>query len=235
MNTSAKINLETNILLIEDDKVLSKEISAFLQNENLNCTACFNMDDFQKYFESKKFDCILLDINLDKINGLDLIKIIRSKDSDSSILMITAYSDISDKKEAFHLGADDYLVKPFHLDELLLRINALIKRNKKNNICEEYQIDDLYINISDKLVRRGGKEIILTPKEFELLLFLVKAEGKTVSKQLIAEKVWNENIDTNFNTIEVFINFLRKKIDKDQKIKLIHTRSGYGYYIKPEI
>jgi DNA-binding response OmpR family regulator len=149
--------------------------------------------------------------------------------------MLTAFGQIEDKVEAFNNGADDYLVKPFHFDELYIRINSLMRRNQNPQLSDEIiTIEDLQINVSELKVTRGGTEINLTPKEYQLLSLLAKAKGKPVSKQLISDIVWDLNFETGTNTIEVYINFLRKKIDKNFDIKLIHTRPGFGYYLKAE-
>ena len=149
--------------------------------------------------------------------------------------MLTAFGQIEDKIDAFNRGADDYLVKPFHFDELYIRIQSLMRRELKpqetNNVLK---IEDLEINISEMKVCRNGKEINLSPKEYQLLVLLAKAKGRPVSKQTISEQVWDINFETGTNTIEVYINFLRKKIDRDFEPKLIHTRPGFGYYIKTE-
>jgi DNA-binding response OmpR family regulator len=131
-------------------------------------------------------------------------------------------------------GADDYLVKPFHLDELLARIKALLRRENNASSAEGivYRIADLVISTTEIKVNRAGKEINLTPKEYKLLLLLTKSAGKTISKQTIAEKVWGINFETGTNTIEVYISFLRNKIDKGFKTPLIHTSPGSGYYMK---
>ena len=149
--------------------------------------------------------------------------------------MLTAFGQIEDKVQAFNIGADDYLVKPFHFDELFIRINSLMRRNQTTQKSDEILIiEDLQINASAMKVTRGSAEINLTPKEYQLLLLLAKAKGKTVSKSTISDLVWDLNFETGTNTIEVYINFLRKKIDKNYDVKLIHTRPGFGYYLKAD-
>jgi len=149
--------------------------------------------------------------------------------------MLTAFGQIEDKVEAFNNGADDYLVKPFHFDELYIRINSLMRRNQNPQQSDEIiTVEDLQINVSELKVTRDGTEIYLTPKEYQLLLLLAKAKGKPVSKQSISDIVWDLNFETGTNTIEVYINFLRKKVDKNFDVKLIHTRPGFGYYLKAE-
>ncbi|MFP8893109.1 MULTISPECIES: response regulator transcription factor [Chryseobacterium] len=224
-----------NILLLEDDLILSAELCRFLESNNFNCDKIYDGETFLRQIKNSSYDLYLLDINVPKINGLDVCQTIRSFDKNTPIIIISAYGDISDKKDAFTRLADDYLVKPFQFEELLLRINSLLRRKAPSDNSDQdiLRVDDLIINKTEQKVYRGGNEITLTLKEFQLLVYLAEAQGRTVSKQQITEHVWEHNFNTNTNTVEVYINFLRKKIDKDFKIKLIHTRSGFGYYLSP--
>ncbi|NIF03895.1 response regulator transcription factor [Chryseobacterium sp. Tr-659] len=224
-----------NILLLEDDLILSAELCRFLESNHFNCDKIYDGETFLRQIKNNTYDLYLLDINVPKINGLDVCQTIRSFDKNTPIIIISAYGDISDKKDAFNRLADDYLVKPFQFEELLLRINSLLRRKTPSDTSDQdiLRIDDLIINKTEQKVYRGGNEITLTLKEFQLLVYLAEAQGRTVSKQQITEHVWEHNFNTNTNTVEVYINFLRKKIDKDFKIKLIHTRSGFGYYLSP--
>ena len=224
-----------SILLLEDDNTLSKEIKQFLLSKGFLCDAVFDGETFFRQLKSKEYNLFLLDINVPKMNGLDVCKQIRQSDKQTPIIMLTTYSDISDKSDAFMLGADDYLVKPFHFEELFLRINSLLRRsNVAQQNDEFFTIEDLEINLTEMSVKRNNQIIDLTPKEYNLLVLLAQAKGRVLSKQFIAEKVWDIHFDTNLNTIEVYINFLRKKIDKNFSTKLIHTRTGFGYYLKKE-
>ncbi|REC46975.1 response regulator transcription factor [Chryseobacterium pennipullorum] len=224
-----------NILLLEDDLILSAELCRFLESNNFNCDKIYDGETFLRQIKNNTYDLYLLDINVPKINGLDVCQTIRSFDKNTPIIIISAYGDISDKKDAFTRLADDYLVKPFQFEELFLRINSLLRRKTPSDAADQdiIRIDDLIINKTEQKIYRGGHEISLTLKEFQLLVYLAEAQGRTVSKQQITEHVWEHNFNTNTNTVEVYINFLRKKIDKDFKIKLIHTRSGFGYYLSP--
>lgn len=220
-------------LLLEDDPILSKEVISFLKSMKIDCDAVFDGEVFFRQQKSETYDIYLLDINVPKLNGLDVCKQIRETDKSTPILMLTAYRDIQDKMDAFTIGADDYLVKPFHFDELYIRILALLRRStipqeKKDIIV----IKDLEIDTQELKVKRSGVAVELTPKEYQLLLILAKANGRVLSKQAISEQIWDVHFDSNLNTIEVYINFLRKKIDKEHEEKLILTRPGYGYYIK---
>jgi DNA-binding response OmpR family regulator len=223
----------TSILLLEDDLKLSNEIQLFLNNQNFDCEIVLNGQDCLEKIKLKSYDLLILDINVPIINGIDVCKNIRSMGIKSPVMMLTAFSDIDNKVNALESGADDYLAKPFHFEELHARIKALLRRAKQN--VEEFEkiiISDLEIIPETMQVYRSEKQIMLTPKEYKLLLALAKAKGKTLSKQVIAEEVWNINFETGTNTIEVYINFLRNKIDKDYTEKLIHTRPGFGYYLK---
>lgn len=224
-----------NILLLEDDLILSAELSKFLESNRFQCDRIYDGETFLNKIKNNSYDLYLLDIGVPKINGLDVCHTVRSFDKNTPIIIISAYGDISDKKEAFNRLADDYLVKPFQFEELLLRINSLLRRktNPEQADQEIIRVDDLIINKTEQKVYRSGNEINLTLKEFQLLAYLAEAQGRTVSKQQITEHVWEHNFNTNTNTVEVYINFLRKKIDKDFGVKLIHTRSGFGYYLNP--
>lgn len=220
------------ILLLEDDFTLSKEISTFFSSKSFECTPFYDGALLVSKYKAFTYDLIILDINVPGKNGFGVCKAIRETDQKTPIIMLTAFGEIEDKLQSFDNGADDYLVKPFHFDELFARVNSLLRRKevpqqKKKSIL----INDLELFEMDMKVFRSGVEIKLTPKEFKLILMLANANGKVLSKAVIADQLWDYHIETNQNTIEVYINFLRKKIDKDHDIKLIHTKIGYGYYL----
>ncbi|RED22756.1 DNA-binding response OmpR family regulator [Flavobacterium cutihirudinis] len=220
------------ILLLEDDFTLSKEISTFFTNKEFECIPFYDGTLLLKKYFPYDYDLIILDINVPGKNGIEVCKEIRDIDKKTPIIMLTAFSDIEDKLASFDNGADDYLVKPFHFEELYARISSLLRRKEiPQQIEKNIQIEDLEIFEEEMKVFRSGEEIKLTPKEFKLILILAQAKGKVLSKQFIAEKLWDYHIETNQNTIEVYINFLRKKIDKDHETKLIRTKVGYGYYL----
>ncbi len=222
-----------NILLLEDDFTLSLEIKLFLENNSYQCDCVYDGSLLTKQYKLKDYDLLILDINVPGINGFQVCNSIREFDKHIPILMLTAFGEIEDKVTAFNNGADDYLLKPFHFDELFLRIKALLRRKiVPQNDDETIIIDDLLINLSEMKIFRNNGEINLTPKEFKLLTILAKANGRILSKSQIAAELWDYHIETNQNTIEVYINFLRKKIDKDFESKLIHTKVGYGYFLK---
>ncbi|WPO78169.1 response regulator transcription factor [Flavobacterium sp. KACC 22761] len=220
------------ILLLEDDFTLSKEIATFFTSKNFECVPYYDGALLLKKYVSYEYDLIILDINVPGVNGFDVCKGIRETDKKTPIIMLTAFSEIDDKLTAFENGADDYLVKPFHFEELYVRILSLLRRKEIPQLTEKkILIEDLEILEEEMKVFRSGEEIKLTPKEFKLIMILAHAKGKVLSKQFIAEKLWDYHIETNQNTIEVYINFLRKKIDKDHETKLIRTKVGYGYYL----
>ncbi|TDO97141.1 response regulator transcription factor [Flavobacterium sp. 245] len=220
------------IVLLEDDFTLSKEIAAFFTSKCFECIPYYDGSLLLKKYVPEEYDLIILDINVPGTNGIDVCKGIRAIDKKTPIIMLTAFSEIEDKLASFDNGADDYLVKPFHFEELFARISSLLRRKEiPQKIEEKIIIEDLEIFEEEMKVFRAGEEIKLTPKEFKLIMILAHAKGKVLSKQFIAEKLWDYHIETNQNTIEVYINFLRKKIDKEHETKLIRTKVGYGYYL----
>ena len=223
-----------NLLLLEDDFKMASETKLFLQAQGYECDLVYDGRLFFRQMIQRTYELYILDINVPSLNGMEVCRQIREKDSTTPILMLTAYSAVEDKVQALEYGADDYLVKPFHMNELLARIKALLRRaaspqKETDVICT---VGDLQINTTEMQVSRAGRAIALTPKEYKLLELLAQAKGRTVSKQTIAEKVWDLNFETGTNTIEVYISFLRNKIDKGFDTPLIHTRPGYGYYLK---
>lgn len=221
------------ILLLEDDFTLSAEIKLFLENNAYQCDCVYDGSLLMKQYKLKAYDLLILDINVPGINGQQVCNSIRELDKHIPILMLTAFGEIEDKVTAFNNGADDYLVKPFHFDELLLRTKSLLRRKLIPQAEDDIiTVDDLVINRTEMKVSRNNTIINLTPKEFKLLAILAKANGRILSKSQIAAELWDYHIETNQNTIEVYINFLRKKIDRDFEVKLIHTKVGYGYYLK---
>lgn len=220
------------ILLLEDDFTLSKEVITFFSSKLFECTPFYDGSLLVQKYKADTYDLIILDINVPGKNGFEVCKAIRELDQKTPIIMLTAFNEIEDKLTSFDNGADDYLVKPFHFEELFARVNALLRRKDiPQQQAELITIADLQINENEMTVFRAGNEIKLTSKEFKLILMLVNAKGKTLSKAAIADQLWDYHIETNQNTIEVYINFLRKKIDKEHDVKLIKTKIGYGYYL----
>lgn len=224
-----------SILLVEDEKKLADTLQTGLAEQNFDVTIAYNGLDGKKYYLDNAYDLIILDINLPFINGYELCKMIRENDERIPIIILTALNFVDNKIEGFELGADDYIPKPFEFRELLARIKALLRRSDLKVEVEEerlLKIADLEMNLDSKEVRRSGQKISLTAKEFQLLEYLLKNKEKVVSRADIAKDVWEIDFDTQTNVIDVYVNFLRKKLDKGFSPKLIHTQVGMGYILK---
>ncbi len=221
-----------SILLIEDEIKLGKAIQEELIRQGYEVEVATNGKEAEKMFKKQAYSLVLLDINLPYKDGFALCREFRKHNQKVPIVMLTAAGQISDKVTAFELGADDYIVKPFHFDELFARIKVFLKRSEKPRKAEKIVVHDLVIDLWDKSVKRNGTDISLTAKEFTLLVLLASNKEKVISKQEILAKVWDMSFDTGTDTIEVYISFLRNKIDKPFDQKLIYTKPGFGYYIK---
>ncbi len=220
------------ILLAEDEPKLGLVIQEELTRQGYLTDLAFDGQIAEQLFFQHDYSLVLLDVNLPFKNGFTLCKDFRELKKNVPIIMLTALGEISDKMDAFNLGADDYIVKPFHFTELFARIKVFLKRTERHlEQIEKISIADLEINLLTKEVNRAGNRINLTAKEFSLLALLVASKGKVISKQEILEKVWGHNFDTGTNTIEVYISFLRNKIDKPFSVKLIHTKPSFGYLV----
>lgn len=229
--------MKQSILLVEDEKKIADTLQAGLAEEGFDVALAYNGLEGKKLYLSNHYDLIILDINMPFLNGYELCKIIREKDKRIPIIMLTALNFMDNKIEGFDSGADDYIVKPFEFRELLARIKAMLRRaDAQTDEPEEktLTIADLEVNLDNKDVKRSGQKIILTAKEFQLLEYLLKNKGKVVSRSDIAKDVWDIDFDTQTNVIDVYVNFLRKKLDKDFSPKLIHTQVGMGYILKIE-
>jgi two-component system, OmpR family, copper resistance phosphate regulon response regulator CusR len=187
-----------------------------------------------KLFQQNNYDLIILDINLPGINGYDLCKRIRHKNAQVPIIMLTALGSLNDKIEGYDSGADDYIIKPFEFKELLMKIRVLLKRTSNQNVPVGtiLKVGDLEMNLDSKEVKRGDTVINLTAKEFQLLEYLMRNKNRVVSRSDIAINVWDIDFDTNTNVIDVYINYVRNKVDKKFDHKLIHTQVGMGYILK---
>ena len=225
---------EIKILLIEDEKKIADTLSKGLKEMDYHVETAYDGKIGMRIFDSGDFNLIITDINLPGINGYDLCKDIRSRNQHIPIIMLTALSATEDKIEGFDAGADDYLVKPFEFKELLARIRVLLKRTMHQQLPTGniLTVADLELDVDSKEVTRAGKAINLTAKEFQLLEYFMRNRNRVVSRADIAERVWEIDFDTKTNVIDVYVNFLRKKIDKDFESKLIHTQVGMGYMMK---
>jgi DNA-binding response OmpR family regulator len=222
------------ILLIEDEPKVAGFIKKGLEEQNHKVYTAFDGLEGKTQALSDDYELVILDLNLPKLDGINVCKSIREKNKSLPILMLTALGTIENKVEGLDSGADDYLVKPFEFMELLARVRALSRRNQDHIKTEVYRLADLELDTASKMVKRNGIKIDLTAKEFDLLEYLLKNKGKVVSRRDIAENVWDVSFDTGTNIIDVYINYLRKKIDKDFQVKLIFTLVGKGYVLKAD-
>lgn len=219
------------ILLVEDDPKISSFIKIGLESNDFLVDIAYEGTIAEKLVTTKKYDVIILDVVIPGISGFELCKIIRNKNILTPIIMLTSLDSVNDKVQGFDCGADDYLTKPFSFQELLARIKALHRRNRKEMVKPTLKIADLEIDTITRKVRRAGKEIRLTATEYKILELLLENKEKVFDRVLIAEKVWGFSFNSGTNIIDVHINSLRKKIDKEYEPKLIHTRKGFGYVL----
>ena len=226
------MEISHRILLIEDEPKLGKVILEELRGQGYQVDLAFYGLIDESFFKQNNYALVLMDINIPHKSGFELCKEFRAIKKSIPIIMLSAMGEINDKMEAFKLGADDYMVKPFHFDELFARLKVFLKRADLKDEDVKIVVDDLEIDFRNKTAVRAGVTVNLTAKEFTLLVLLARNRGKVISKQEILEKVWDLSFDTGTNTIEVYISFLRNKLDKPFETKLIHTKPGFGYYIK---
>jgi two-component system, OmpR family, copper resistance phosphate regulon response regulator CusR len=226
--------MEIKILLIEDERKIADTLSKGLKELDYHVETAYDGGIGLRMFRSGDYNLVITDINMPGMNGYELCKNIRSSNQQIPIIMLTALNATDDKIEGFDAGADDYLVKPFEFKELVARIRALLKRtfNQQVPTGNILTVADLELNMDNKEVTRNGTPIHLTAKEFQLLEYLMRNRNRVVSRGDIAEQVWNIDFDTKTNVIDVYVNFLRKKVDKDHDNKLIHTYVGMGYILK---
>ena len=222
-----------HILVIEDEKRVADLLKIGLEENGYQVMVAYDGEMGLRLFRTNAFELIISDIILPKRNGFELCQEIRKADEQIPILMLTALGTADDKLEGFDVGADDYMVKPFDFRELLARVKALLKRRAVTNVevVKELAYADLTINFERQEVTRNGVPIKLSPKEYNLLAYLVENAERVVSRVEIAEKVWNTHFDTGTNFIDVYINYLRKKMDKNFDVKLIHTKPGVGFIL----
>lgn len=223
------------ILIIEDELRLAEFIKRGLEEQTHLVSVAKDGEIGLKMAFENDYDVIIMDVNMPKMNGYDVTQAIRNEKQNTPILMLTAMGTIDDKVLGFDAGIDDFLVKPFQFQELLMRLNALYRRSS----MVQQQVKSIVIKVADleldftaRTVTRANKEITLTAKEYALLEYLVINHNRVVSRVDIAEKIWDANLDPSSNTIDTYINFLRKKVDKGFTPKLIHTIVGMGYILK---
>lgn len=220
-----------SILIVEDEQRLADILKKQLEESGFKTEIAYDGYVGKQLVEKNVYNLIILDISLPLMNGYDLCREIRKKDSKIPIIMLTAFSTSENKLAGFDVGADDYIVKPFDFRELLARINVFLRRSDSNNMqIEKLSIANLEMDLKTKSVTRDGMKIDLTAKESLLLETFLRNKGKLLTRDQIIELVWGIEFDPSTNIIDVYVNYLRKKIDKDFEPKLIHTKFGFGFY-----
>ena len=221
------------ILIAEDEKSLNRIIAKQLKASGYSVDCCFNGEEAYDLISVTDYDAAVFDVMMPKIDGFSLLRKIRNEGNNLPVLFLTARDSIEDRVEGLDIGADDYLVKPFAFEELLARIRVLIRKNSvsKSNIIS---VADLTVDISSRKVTRKGSDILLSAKEYELLQYLAVNNGIVLSREKIEDHIWNYDYEGGTNVVDVYIRYLRKKIDEDYDKKLIHTVRGMGYVLREE-
>ena len=219
------------ILLAEDERSLSRAVTALLERSHYAVDAVYDGHEALDYLESGNYDALILDIMMPKRSGLEVVEQLRRQGNQTPVLFLTARDSIDDRVTGLDAGADDYLVKPFAFDELLARLRVMTRKRggERSNL---FTIDDLTLDIRSKRVERGGAELKLSAKEYALLEYLIRNKGVVLSRIQIEENIWGFDYEGSSNIVDVYIRYLRRKIDKDHPVKLIHTIRGSGYVLK---
>lgn len=222
-----------NILLVEDETKISSLVSRRLRDEGFGVELLENGDDGLNRATVQPFDLILLDIMLPGSDGLSVLRHLRGGGIKTPVLLLSARGSVSERVEGLNLGADDYLPKPFALEELVARVQALIRRATGEKLSF-YKVGDLALNLLSREVWRGQRKIELTKREFGLLEFLMRSPGQTLTRTQIQEHVWDYHFDPQTNLVDVYIQRVRRKVDEGEPVRLIHTVRGAGYCVKAE-
>ena len=221
------------ILVIEDDQVLHHIITKRLKEEGHSVDDCYDGESGFDYADSLQYDCIVLDLMLPKRDGISVLKELRAKGNLSPVLILTARDSIDDRVIGLDAGADDYLVKPFAFDEFSARVRALLRRRSAAK-STKLSLADLTLDTSNREITRGTQKIRLTSTEYALLEYLLLNQGHVLTRSQIADHVWNYDFEYDSNVVDVYIRYLRNKIDRDFPVKLIHTIRGAGYVMRAE-
>lgn len=222
------------ILIAEDERDLNRIVSARLEAEHYSVDSCYDGEEALDYLAAAEYDAVILDIMMPKLDGLSVLRKIRQKGSSVPVLLLTAKDSIEDRVNGLDAGANDYLIKPFAQEELLARIRVLLRRPlQAENTC--YRVGDLEVHMDTHKVIRGGKEISLSGKEFALLRYMVQNEGIVLSRERLEQHLWNFDYAGGSNVIDVYIRYLRRKLDEGYETKLIHTVRGAGYVLRAEV
>lgn len=219
------------ILVVEDERSLNRIISEMLKKEHYSVDSCLSGDDAEDYLNCAEYDAIILDIMLPGKNGIEILKSLRSKGDRTPVILLTAKDGVADRVAGLDAGADDYLVKPFAKEELLARIRVMIRRSS-GSTSNIFSICDLKVDCDSRIVFRGETEISLSGREFDILEYLIRNSGKVLSREKISRHIWNYDYEGGSNVVDVYIRYLRKKLDDDFEPKLIQTIRGAGYVLR---
>ena len=221
------------LLIAEDEKDLNKILTERLKEEHYSVDSCYDGQEALDYLASAEYDAVILDIMMPVTDGLSVLKAMRRKDDSTPVLLLTAKDGIEDRVQGLDAGANDYLVKPFAVEELLARVRVLLRKPAETpKTC--YQVADLEVHMDTRKVLRGEQEVKLSGKEFALLRYMIQNAGIVLSRDRLEEHLWNFDYAGGSNVIDVYIRYLRKKIDEGHEPKLIHTVRGAGYVLKDE-
>lgn len=220
------------VLIIEDEPEVSSFIKQGLEEQLFDVEVAYDGIIGKRLILSRNYDVVVLDIVLPGMNGFELCQVIKEEKPSLPVLMLTTLGTRSDKLTGFNAGADDYLLKPFEFEELVARIKAVARRSQKPSTTENIlRFEDLKLDLDRKIALRSDKQIKLSAKEFALLEYFMQNAGRVIPRAELAEKIWNLRFETGTNVVEVYINMLRNKIDRDFDVKLLHTRVGHGYVL----
>jgi len=220
------------LLIVEDEKHLCENIAKYMKNEGYTSDCCFDGGDALDFIEAADYDAVILDIMLPGLDGISILKEIRERKITTPVLLLTAKNSVEDKVNGLDSGADDYLTKPFSLEELSARVRVMIRRSGVERVDTVITAGPLSLDTRSKTASREGKEITLTAKEYAILEYLMHNKGIILSREKIEEHIWNYDYEGSSNIVDVYIRTLRRKIDADYEVKLIQTVRGMGYVIK---
>ncbi len=221
------------ILVVEDEKSLNRVITKRLENEGYSVDSCFDGEEALHFASVGEFDAVVMDIMMPKINGIEVVKRLRDRNDKTPVIFLTAKDSVSDRVTGLDAGAEDYLVKPFAFEELLARIRVMT-RKAAGSATNVFTIADLTLDTVSKTVVRGDKNINLSAKEYEILEYMILNQGIVLSREKIENHVWNFDYSGGTNVVDVYIRYLRKKVDDEYEVKLIHTVRGMGYVLRIE-
>ncbi len=230
---TAKGVINVRVLVVEDERDLNRVIAKRLEKDGYSVDCCYDGEEAMDYLGVGEFDAVVMDIMMPKKNGLEVLGAMRSAHDDTPVIFLTAKDAVSDRVVGLDAGAEDYLIKPFAFEELLARLRALIRKGA-GRATNVFETADLVMNIAERRVSRGGEEISLSAKEFDILEYLMRNEGRVLSREKIENHVWNFDYAGGTNVIDVYIRYLRKKIDDNYDKKLIHTIRGAGYVLRDD-